>query len=268
MSAFLGLSFIGLFFVIFAILILPTIFFLLTLQRALSKCSPANRTMTPGLVWLQIIPFFGFIWQFFVVFAVANSLDNEFGARRIQEEPKPGQSIGLAMCITRVCTVIPFVGILAGIASIVLWIVYWVKIAGFSRKLDYAPHGPYSPPPYGPGYPGPGAIGGPLYPGVGVQPPAYPAAVAPPATPPAVAAAGASAVGASTAAQIESPSAPPPAEATGQPSTDAAPDALAGDSAAQAAADARDCASCGAQVPGDATFCTQCGAKVEGESAS
>jgi hypothetical protein len=156
-DAFLGLSFIGLFLVIFAILILPTVFFLLTLQKVLSKCSPRNRTMSPGLVWLQIIPFFGFIWQFFVVFAVANSLDNEFAARRTPEEPKPGQSLGLAMCITRVCTVIPFLGIFAGLASVVLWIVYWVKIAGFSRKLDFAPAAPFSVPPYGMqqvGYPG------------------------------------------------------------------------------------------------------------------
>ena len=159
MNAFLGVSFIGFFFIIFAILILPMVFFLLTQQRALSKCSPANRTMTPGLVWLQIIPFFGFIWQFFVVLALANSLESEFAARRIPEEPKPGQSIGLAMCITRVCTVIPFLGIFAAIASLVLWIVYWVKIAGFSRKLDFAPVPPFSPPLYGSGYSGRGTVG-------------------------------------------------------------------------------------------------------------
>jgi hypothetical protein len=180
-NAFMGVSFIGFFFIIFAILILPMIFFLLAQQRALSKCSPANRTMTSGLVWLQIIPFFGFIWQFFVVFAVANSLGNEFAARRIPEEPKPGQSIGLAMCITRVCTVIPFFGIFAAIASVVLWIVYWVKIAGFSRKLDFAPAPPYSQPLYGAGYPPPGTIGGAAYLG-GVQQVAPPADAQTPVT--------------------------------------------------------------------------------------
>jgi hypothetical protein len=60
-GAFLGVSFIGFFFIIFAVLILPTVFFLLTQQRALSKCSPINRIMSPGLVWLQIIPFFQLI---------------------------------------------------------------------------------------------------------------------------------------------------------------------------------------------------------------
>jgi len=222
-DAFLGLSFIGLFFVVFAILILPTVFFLLTLQRALSKCSPANRTMSPGLVWLQIIPFFGFIWQFFVVFAVANSLGNEFAARRIPEEPKPGQSLGLAMCITRVCTVIPFLGIFAAIASLVLWIIYWVKIAGFSRKLDYLPAAPLLPSPYGAGYSSPVAIGGGPHPGVGLQQPGYPGA-----------------------AQMPAPVVPPSA---GEP--------------AAAPAAAGDCTNCGARLPEDATFCARCGAKVE-----
>jgi hypothetical protein len=155
-NTFLGVSFVSFYFIFLAVLILPTIFFLLTLQRALSKCSPINRTMSPGLVWLQIIPFFGFIWQFFVVFAIANSMGAEFASRRIPEDPKPGQSIGLAMCITRVCTVIPFLGIFAGIASIVLWIVYWVKIAGYSQQLDTTPGGPYALPPYGGGYYGQG----------------------------------------------------------------------------------------------------------------
>jgi hypothetical protein len=189
-NAFVGLGFIGFFFVGFAIVLLPTIFFLITLQRALTKCSPANRTMTPGLVWLQIIPFFGLIWQFFVVIAIANSLQNEFAARRVPAEPKPGQSLGLAMCITRVCIVIPFLGIFAGIASIVLWIVYWVKIAEFSRKLDHAPGASYPAPGYGPGYPGQPAIGGYPYQG-GVQPPAY-SAVPPAPTPAAIPAAEAS----------------------------------------------------------------------------
>ena len=151
-------TFVGLFVLTWiAVLILPTIFFILTQQRALSKCSPANRTMSPGLAWLQIIPVFGWIWQFFVVSALADSLGNEFRARGIQEEDRPGYGVGLAMCITRVCVIIPILGwFFCLIASLVLWIIYWVKIAGFSEKLDYAPGGAYSQPPYGGGYYGQG----------------------------------------------------------------------------------------------------------------
>jgi hypothetical protein len=252
-NAFLGLSFIGLFFVIFAILILPTVFFLLTLQRALSKCSPANRTMTPGLVWLQIIPFFGFIWQFFVVLAVANSLEHEFGARRIPEERKPGQTVGLAMCITRVCTIIPFVGIFAGIASVVLWIVYWVKIAGLSAKLDYAPPAQFSPPPYGPGYSDPRVTGGPPYSSGGYQQSTYLAGARAP---------GAAAMPA--AAQQTPPSAGVPTGAQ-QASTPAEPTpaSAANETVGVSRVTGKHCASCGGSMPTDSAFCPQCGAKVD-----
>jgi len=159
-SVVVGGTFIGLFFLVWvAVLILPTIFFILTQQRALAKCSPANQTMSPGLAWLQIVPVLGFVWQFFVVSALANSLANEFRARGIQEEDRPGYGVGLAMCITRVCVIIPILGFFSLVASLILWIVYWVKIAGFSAKLDLAPGGQFALPPYGGGYYGPGTTG-------------------------------------------------------------------------------------------------------------
>jgi hypothetical protein len=179
-DVFVGGTFIGLLFLIWiAVLILPTIFFILTQQRALSKCSPANRTMSPGLAWLQIVPVLGFIWQFFVVSALANSLANEFRARGIQEEERPGYGVGLAMCITRICVIIPVLGFFSLVASLILWIVYWVKIAGFSAKLDVASAGPYSPPAYGGGYYGQAPTGGVPYLGAPGGAPASPSTSGP-----------------------------------------------------------------------------------------
>ena len=233
MSAVVGGTFIGLFFVIWAaVLIVPTIFFILTQQRALSKCAPMNQSMSPGLVWLQIIPFFNFIWQFFVVSALANSLGREFRARGIQEEERPGQGVGLAMCITRVCVIIPILGIISLIASVVLWIIYWVKIAEFSRKLDFAPgtgygalsyNAPSQQAPYQSGYSSYGQVG------------SAPAPSNPPAT------------GAAPAPSSQPASAPTPATPA----------------AAAPSPAARSCASCGATLSPDSAFCQQCGAKVD-----
>lgn len=117
------------------IMLLPMIFYLLTIQKALNRCSLQNRTMTPGLVWLALIPLFNLIWNFFIVTAVAKSLGNEFRSRNIQAENEPGKSIGLAYAILVCCSIIPFLGILAGLAGLVLWIVYWVKIAEFSNRI-------------------------------------------------------------------------------------------------------------------------------------
>jgi hypothetical protein len=134
-------------FFIFGLFLIPAIFYLLTLQNALSKCAPMSRTMDPAMVWLMLIPVFHLIWGFFVVMALGNSLGNEFRRRGIPcPDPLPGQSIGMAMCICACCGIIPLINFLAGPATLVLWIVYWVKIAEFSRLLDLPPAA-YPPPP-------------------------------------------------------------------------------------------------------------------------
>jgi hypothetical protein len=131
-------SFAGIFIIVFivaAICLIPEIFFILTLQKALQRCSPENRVMTPGSTWLILIPVFNLVWMFIVVTQMAQSLEKEFRKRTIPVEPSPGKSIGLAWCILTVCCLIPLVGILTGLPAIICWILYWVKIAGFSSTI-------------------------------------------------------------------------------------------------------------------------------------
>ena len=116
------------------------ILFLVTLNGALKKCSPAARTMQPGMVWLLLIPVFSLVWSFLVVTAVARSLANEFRSRNLPlDEAEPGKSIGIAMSVCQLCSIIPFVNFIAAPASLILWIVYWIKISGYSKQLDQIP---------------------------------------------------------------------------------------------------------------------------------
>lgn len=118
-------------------MIVVYVFYILTLSQALNKCSVNSRTIQPGTLWILLIPLVNFVWNFIVVLGMAKSLGNEFRSRNVQGvEPEPGKSIGIAMAICAVCAVIPILGIVAGLAHLVLWIVYWVKIADLSRKLD------------------------------------------------------------------------------------------------------------------------------------
>ena len=117
------------------ILLIPAIFYLLTLQKALNRCSPESRAMQPGMVWLMFIPLFNLVWHFFVVLNIAKSLDVEFRKRNIAVESDPGKTIGLAMCILACCGVIPLIGILFSLGCLVCWIIYWIKIAGFSGRI-------------------------------------------------------------------------------------------------------------------------------------
>jgi glycopeptide antibiotics resistance protein len=125
--------------VVVAIMLVPFIFYLLTLQKALNRCSPECRAMNPGMVWLMFIPLFNLVWHFFVVINMAKSLAAEFQKRGIAEEPKPGQTIGLVMCILGCCGIIPILGILCSLGGLVCWILYWVKIAGYSTKIAAPP---------------------------------------------------------------------------------------------------------------------------------
>lgn len=122
--------------IVFAILLIPLICYVLTLQKALNRCSPENRAMEPGLIWLLLIPCVNLIWHFFVVLNMAKSLGAEFQKRGIAEEPEPGKMLGLVMCILACCGVIPIIGGLFGLAYLICWIIYWVKIAGYSKKLE------------------------------------------------------------------------------------------------------------------------------------
>jgi hypothetical protein len=122
-------------FLIPGVFLLPTIFYLLTLQKALYKCSPENRTIPPGQVWLYLIPLFSLVWHFILIKHVADSLGKEFQKRGVVVEPRPGYELGFAMCVLNVTGLVPLLGAVTAIAGFVCWIVYWVKIHQFSKRL-------------------------------------------------------------------------------------------------------------------------------------
>ena len=63
-----------------ALLILQ-ILFLLNLHRTLAQVREDNREMSPGMVWLNLIPLFNLIWGVITVSKLTNSLEREFQAR-------------------------------------------------------------------------------------------------------------------------------------------------------------------------------------------
>lgn len=121
--------------VVIVIVLIPYIFYLLTLQKALSRVSEPNREMTPGLVWLNLVPIFSLGWQIYTVIKISNSLRKEYAKRNIQEQGSFGYGIGLAFSILAIVSIIPYIGTVAGLAALVCWIIYWVQIAGYSRKI-------------------------------------------------------------------------------------------------------------------------------------
>ena len=112
--------------ILVCIMLVTTVFYCLSLQKALNRCSPECRAMNPGMVWLLLIPLFNIVWQFIVVLNMAKSLAAEFRKRGMAEDPNPGQTLGLVMCIAN---------LVCGPVGLICWIIYWVKIAGYSSMI-------------------------------------------------------------------------------------------------------------------------------------
>lgn len=141
--------------------IVTGIFFLISQQRTLQAVQKVNRRMAPGLIWLQAIPFFGWLWQFVVVISISNSIRREFmfenndsvlgiaqAAATEGYGKKPTLGSGLAYCIL----IIPgeiltrlshagtphtaMLGLISLGAGLICWIVYWVSLNRYRRQLQ------------------------------------------------------------------------------------------------------------------------------------
>ena len=135
------------------------IFFLLTLQRLLKKCRKRNRTMEPGLVWLNLIPCFQFVWQFITVVRIYETLRDEFRERGIgRRSDSYGKPIGLTSCIFWIVawffdkvsnaanrmnqqigddfTPLDYLTWILLVFTLIFLVTYWIKMAGYSRQLS------------------------------------------------------------------------------------------------------------------------------------
>jgi hypothetical protein len=144
-------------------LLIPAIIFLISEQTTLSLVQRQNRAMLPGLVWLQLIPLFGQVWQFVIVVKISDSIRKQFAALQddsilgissvigVEEFGKrPGFAIGITYCVlftAGVCINVfapptsryLIVGPLLSLSGMTCWIIYWVQLAGYKRKLKTLP---------------------------------------------------------------------------------------------------------------------------------
>jgi hypothetical protein len=97
-------------------------------SRALSQCRPRKRTMEPGQAWLNLIPIFHLVWQFFTVNRVAESLRREVRSRGLTIRDDFGKGLGIPMCIMRLITC-------TWPISVICFLVYCVRISGYTKRL-------------------------------------------------------------------------------------------------------------------------------------
>jgi len=115
--------------------ILLAVFYLLNLQNLLKQIKHHNRLVEPANVWLMFIPLFNLIYPFILYPKICDSVKKEFEERNASKAGDYGRSIGIAMPILGLCGIIPVLGSLAGLANLVLFILFWVKMAGYKNEL-------------------------------------------------------------------------------------------------------------------------------------
>lgn len=141
--------------------LLVTIFFLIGQMKAIQACSPRNQAMSPGLVWLNLVPILNLVWPFVTVIQVGNSLQREFRDRGLDRGGGYGKALGVLMYVLALFSpcfsygglgaafavddsdTSPIILVAGGgigglfaLAYLILWIVYWVKIAGYTSALN------------------------------------------------------------------------------------------------------------------------------------
>lgn len=121
--------------VILVISLIVGVLFLLNLHRLLDAIKPANRTMEPGLVWLNLIPIFNLGWLFYTVIKISEALGAELAERGLDNPDEGGKVLGLVMAGTVVGGLIPLLGGISSLAALVVGIIYWIKMVEYRKKL-------------------------------------------------------------------------------------------------------------------------------------
>ncbi|MGB7160576.1 MAG: hypothetical protein WBD40_21100 [Tepidisphaeraceae bacterium] len=153
---------------VFLVVIAILVFIYYLLYSALKAIPPEHRRMEPGQVWLLLIPVFNLVWNFFVFMRIPESYQSYFHSRGRTDVGDAGKNVGLWYSICACCAVIPCIGFIPGIASLILLILFLVKIMGLKAQVGQAAPGGF---PVGYASPQPGMIPPPLPPSSSSPPP-------------------------------------------------------------------------------------------------
>ena len=118
---------------------LPMIFYLNSIHETIKLVQEKNRKLSPWQVWLGLIPFLNLIWQYLIVANLMDSLSAEFRYRKAKYPLIKMKKIGTAYCVLFFLSFIPKIGIILGLAGIVCFILFWIKVLDVKKTLQFLP---------------------------------------------------------------------------------------------------------------------------------
>ena len=120
---------------ILLLLLIPQIFYILSLQKTLSSVDMSLRETSPNLVWLMLIPLFNIIWIFFLVVWINKGFEKMWDAGRLSQKTSAGFGVGLGFGISWIFCLIPGVNFIAWIPALVFWILHWIQISQANKLI-------------------------------------------------------------------------------------------------------------------------------------
>jgi hypothetical protein len=117
------------------IMIVINIFICLLLQQCYQRIPEQFRKQQPNMVWLLLIPCFAFIWNFFVFPPLSKSFKAYFDSINKTDVGDCQESIGLAYSICSAASIVPYLGCLTGVGSLVLLIIFLIKTNDLKNQI-------------------------------------------------------------------------------------------------------------------------------------
>jgi hypothetical protein len=119
----------------FAVFLLINVVVCWLLYNALDRIPASFRQMEPAMVWLLLIPCFSWFWNFMVFPKIARSFKAYFDSVQATDVGDCGEKLGLWYSILIVASIIPFLGWFAGVAALVLLILYLIKATELKNRI-------------------------------------------------------------------------------------------------------------------------------------
>lgn len=122
-----------------AIVLIATFFFCLTLFKILSRIPKENQAFPSWFVWLFLIPWIGFIFQFIMLpFGIPNALKKTFSSNQDAiQSADVLLKLGLAQVILILLGIFLPIHPINQIVSVLglgVWIAYWIMAVRFDKQ--------------------------------------------------------------------------------------------------------------------------------------
>ncbi len=118
-----------------AVLIIPIIFFSISLYKALKRIPEEKLEFPAWFVWMFLVPVAGYVFLWMMLpFGIPRSF-----RKAVQNNPEAENrastlfGLGLTFCILILVSFTPFLAAILGLPTLIILIIYWVKIVQFRR---------------------------------------------------------------------------------------------------------------------------------------